>query len=145
MLWRLVGTACGLKRGKKKKERETVTKGEREREGARERERRERESKKKKERRCEDEKMRRRYQHAKMYSRPPLFEEPFAQTLSGKRYEHKKSNSALLPTFALPKSQQNSSVPAMPQRVSLLFKWQERGQPNWRHALSHYSHWYCTQ
>ena len=119
-------------REERKRRRETMTKGESQREGAREREQ------KKKERRCEDEKMRRRYQHAKMYSRPPLLEEPFAQTLSGKRYEHKKSNSALLPTFALPKSQQNSSVPAMPQRVSLLFKWQERGQPNSRHALSHY-------
>ena len=133
MLWRLVDTACGLKRGKKKKERDHDKGRESERGSERERE-----SKKKKERRCEDEKMRRRYQHAKMYSRPPLLEEPFAQTLSGKRYEHKKSNSALLPTFALPKSQQNSSVPAMPQRVSLLFKWQERGQPNSRHALSHY-------
>ena len=84
-MWRLVDTACGLKRGKKKKERDHDKGRESERGSERERE-----SKKKKERRCEDEKMRRRYQHAKMYSRPPLLEEPFAQTLSGKRYEHKK-------------------------------------------------------
>jgi hypothetical protein len=42
--WLLVGTACGLKRDKKKKERETVT------EGKRQRERELREI----ERRCED-------------------------------------------------------------------------------------------
>ena len=35
--------------------------------------------------RWEDEKMWWRYEHVKMYSRPPLLEEPFAQTLSGKR------------------------------------------------------------
>ena len=36
--------------------------------------------------RCEDEKMWWRCEQMKMYSRPPLLEEPFAQTLSGKRY-----------------------------------------------------------
>ena len=36
--------------------------------------------------RCEDQKMWWRCEQMKMYSRPPLLEEPFAQTLSGKRY-----------------------------------------------------------
>jgi len=34
-------------------------------------------------RRCEDEKMRRRCEDEKMFYRPPLLEEPCAQTLSG--------------------------------------------------------------
>ena len=42
-----------------------------------------REREKERERRCEDVKMRR-CEDVKMYSRPPLLEEPFAQTLSGK-------------------------------------------------------------
>ena len=74
--WRFVGTACGLRREKKKKER-TVTEGKRQRERERGREKeRERERKREREKmwRCEN---------MKMYSRPPLLEEPFAQTLSG--------------------------------------------------------------
>ena len=34
-------------------------------------------------RRCEDERMRRLCEDVKMFDRPPLLEEPFAQTLSG--------------------------------------------------------------
>ena len=48
----------------------------------------EREREKEREWRCEDEKMRRVWwtcEHMKMYSRPPLLEEPFAQTLSEKQ------------------------------------------------------------
>ena len=63
-----VGNACGLKREKKKKERDGDRGQERERERWRWED--------VKMRRCEDE---------KMYSKPPLLEEPFAQTLSGNK------------------------------------------------------------
>ena len=36
---------------------------------------------------CEDEKMLRRCEDEKMFYRPPLLEEPCAQTLSGKRMD----------------------------------------------------------
>ena len=98
--WRVVGTACGLKR-------EKTTKKETDRDRARDTEREREDVKMRrwedvKMWKCEDLKMRRwwrcedvkvwrcedenvwRCEHMKVYSRPPLLEEPFAQTLSGK-------------------------------------------------------------
>ena len=75
-------------------------------------------------RRCEDEKMlRRRCEDEKMFYRPPLLEEPCAQTLSGKNIQQTKNHGLLKISFP---SRDKEPVEKSAVSTALLQPWLKR-------------------